>query len=100
MGEARRVYHARADLVRETLHDNDRPEGVVIKTTQDLEAILDGIARDRETMRHGVDKLAARLPLVIAEDLDRRGILNDEDAMRIWLNSSEATPWRIWRGRV
>ena len=29
-----------------------------------------------------------------------RGIWDDHDAFKAWLNSSEAAPFRIWRGRL
>ena len=67
---------------------------------QDIEPILDGIARDREIMPHGRDKLVARLPTFIVEELIHRGIYFDEDAFKRWLNGPEATPWRIWQGQV
>ena len=51
-------------------------------------------------MRHGTNKLAARLPLVIYEDLEQRGIIDDEDAFERWLNGPEATPFRIWQGQL
>jgi hypothetical protein len=49
-------------------------------------------------MPHGVNKLAARLPLFVYEDLLHRGIIGDEDAFKRWLNGPEAAPWRIWKG--
>lgn len=100
MGEARRRYHAADGVVRTAIIDPDRPDDLIVKTSMDIEPILDGIARDRETMRHGANKLAARLPLFIVEDLMHRGIYLDEDAFKRWLNGPEAAPWRIWRGRV
>jgi hypothetical protein len=101
MGEAKRIYRARAGVVRATLHDNDRPGDVVIKTSMDVEPVLDSIARDREIMRNTGDmKLVGRLPLIIVEDLIRRGIYDDPDAFDRWWNSIEANPWRIWKGRI
>lgn len=101
MGEARRKYLARDGLIRETLHDADRPEGFVIQTSQDVEPVLDSIHRDREIMANTGDmKLVGRLPAVIVEDLIRRGIYDDPDAFDRWWNSIEANPWRIWKGRV
>ena len=40
----------------------------------------------------GTNKHAAKLPVPIYEDLKRRGIIDDEDAFKRWLNSSEAAP--------
>ena len=100
MGEARRRYEAHDGFSRTAIVDDDCPDRLVIKVSQDIEPILDGIARDRETMRHGTNKLAARLPLFIVEDLMHRGIYLDEDAFKRWLNGPEAAPWRIWRGVI
>lgn len=98
MGEQRRRYQARDGIEREVIFDSDFPDTFTVKTSQDIEPILDGIARDREIMRHGMNKLAARLPTFIYEDLVHRGIAGDDDAFRKWLNGPEATPWRIWKG--
>ena len=97
MGESRRRYQLRDGVARSTVAHDDK---LTIATSQDVEPILDGIARDRETMRHGTNKLAARLPLVIYEDLKQRGIIDDEDAFKRWLNGPEATPFRIWQGQL
>lgn len=100
MGEARRRYGAGSGFTRDLITDTDNPHQFSTNLRQDVEPILDGIHRDRENMRHGVNKVAARLPMVVVEDLMHRGIWDDEDAMRKWLNSSEAEPWRIWKGRI
>jgi hypothetical protein len=100
MGEARRRYIARDGVVRRTLFDSERPDGFVIHTAMDVEPVLDSIARDREIMPNdGVNKLEGRLPLIIVEELIRRGIYNDPDAFNKWWKSNEANPWRIWNGR-
>jgi hypothetical protein len=100
MGEAKRRYEAGLGFARELITDADNPHQFSTNLVQDVEPILDGIARDRDNMRHGVNKVAARLPMVIVEDLMNRGIWDDEDAMKKWLNSYDAAPWRIWKGRV
>jgi len=100
MGEARRRYRARDGVTRDTVFDPDYPNRFGVFTQQDIEPVLDSIARDREIMPHGVNKLAARLPMIVYEDLQRRGILDDEDDFKRWLNGPEAAPWRIWRGRL
>ena len=97
MGEARKRYQLRDGVSRATITHDDK---LTVHVQQDIEPILDGIARDRETMRHGTNKLAARLPFVIYEDLKQRGIIDDEDAFKRWLNGPEATPWRIWQGQL
>jgi hypothetical protein len=101
MGEARRRYIARDGVVRRTLFDSERPDGFVIHTAMDVEPVLDSIARDREIMRNDGDaKVLGRLPLIVVEDLIRRGLYFDLDAFDKWWNSYEADPWRIWKGTV
>jgi hypothetical protein len=99
MSEARRLYMVRDGIVRETIFDASEGR-LVIHTAQDLEPILDGIARDRETMRHGTNKKLATLPAIVVEDLIKRGIYDDPDAFDAWLNSSECDLWRVWKGRI
>ena len=100
MTERTHIYRDSLGVRRTSIWEDDNPSQVTVKTEQDLTPILDGIARDRETMRHGVNKLAARIPLTVYEDLKHRGIADDEAKFKAWLNSSEATPWRIWPGRM
>ncbi len=98
MGEARRRYQARDDVVRSTITDG---ETLTILTEMDVEPVLDSIARDREIMTNaGDNKLLGRLPMIVVEDLIKRGIYDDPDAFDCWWNSIEANPWRIWRGRI
>lgn len=99
IGEAKRIYENRGGVRRTLIADDDRP-GFVTQTEQVLDEIIDGIARDREAVRHGTNKLAARLPLFVVEDLIHRGIFFDEDGFKKWLNGPEATPWRIWKGQI
>lgn len=100
MAERMRVYRDAFGVRRTAIWDDEVPDSVTVKTEQDLTEILDGIARDRELRKKGDNELAARLPLVVYEDLVLRGIANDETKFKAWLNSSEATPWRVWRGSV
>jgi hypothetical protein len=99
MSERRTIYRD-ADGVRRTLvTDDERPEDFGVLTQQDIEPILDSVARDRETMSHnGVNKLLARIPIEIYERSVHEQ-WSERDWSR-WLNSSEAEPFRIWRGRV
>jgi hypothetical protein len=97
MGEARRRSHF-GDFTRVVHSESDR---VTIGVSQDVEPILEEIAALREFVRPGSTNYhAARLPVTIYEDLKTRGIIDDEDAFRRWLNSSEAAPWRIYQGRL
>ena len=99
MGEAKRRYSSRAGVERTLILDEGSPQ-FVVQHSQVLDPILDSIARDREIMPNtGANKLAARIPTVIFEELQRQGITEDESLFKAWLNSSDAAPWRIWRGR-
>ena len=101
MGEARRVYQARNGVARATIVDPEYPNRLVTHVQQDVEPILDSIKRDQETMSQtGDNKLAARIPTIIFEELQRQGITEDESLFKAWLNSSDAAPWRIYRGRL
>ena len=83
------------------LFDDATPDVFHVKHQQDVEPVLDSIKRDRETMSQtGDNKLAARIPTVIYEELQRQGITEDEDRFKAWLNSPEAAPWRIYQGRL
>jgi hypothetical protein len=96
--ERARVYH-NADGVRRTLIVDDERPGFVVKTSQDVEPVLASVERDRALMAHdGVNKLLARIPVSIFE----RSVHEqwDEGDWKKWLNSSEAAPFRVWRGRV
>ena len=79
--------------------DDEDPDQVTVHTQQDIEPILDGIARDRETMAHdGHNKLLARLPVSVYE----RAVHEqwDEGDWKRYLNSAEAAPFRVWQGQV
>jgi hypothetical protein len=95
----RRLVYCNADGVRRTLiTDDERPE-TIVHTQQDIEPVLDSIERDRAIMAHdGVNKLIARIPVSIFE----RSVHEEWDEIdwKRWLNSDEARPFRIWRGRV
>jgi len=97
--EQRYVY-ADANGVRRTMIvDDERPDRFVVHTEQDVEPILDGVARDREIMSHaGVNKLVARLPVELFERAVHQNW--DESDWRRFLNGPEAAPFRVWRGRV
>lgn len=98
MGEQRRRYLYRDGIARETIADEG---GFRIKSAQDVEPVLDSIARDQDIMANtGPNKLLGRLPMIVVEDLIRRGIYDDPDAFDRWWNSIEANPWRIWRGSI
>ena len=95
------VYYDRFGI-RRTLHrDSEDPNRFAVETAQDVEPVLDSIARDREIMaQNGPMRLSHRIPTIIYEELQRRGITEDETEFRKWLNGPEGRTWRIWNGRV
>ena len=100
MAERQRIYKDSDGIRKTLLWDDEDPDRFVIKTEQVLDDILDGIARDRDVPQKGDNRLAARLPVFVYEDLVKRGIAGDEDRFKAWLNGPEADPWRIYRGRL
>jgi hypothetical protein len=93
------VYQDANGVRRTLIADDERPDLFVVNTEQDLEPVLESVARDRELMaNNGVNKLAARIPVSIYE----RSVHEQwsESDWKRWLNSAEAEPFRIWRGRV
>ena len=101
MGEARRRYAAGNGFTRTAIYDDSSPEMFHVEHRMDVEPVLDSIARDREIMLNsGEVKLLGRLPMIVVEDLIRRGLYYDRDAFDRWWNSTEANPWRIWKGRI
>jgi hypothetical protein len=98
MPEFKRTYAENFGVRRTFISDDERP-GFVVHTEQDIEPVLDSVERDRAIMRHdGVNKLLARIPVSIFELSVHEQW--DEGDWKKWLNSSEAAPFRIWRGRV
>ena len=101
MTERCRIYKDYDGIKKTMIWDDEDPSQVTIKTEQDIGEIVDRIARDRDLSsgrRAGDQEPTHRLPVIVWEDLKKKGIADDDDAFRKWLNSSEATPWRIWPG--
>jgi hypothetical protein len=97
--EARRTYENANGVRRTLIVDDERPDAIIVQTEQDIEEILAGIERDRELHpSSATNKMLARVPIAVYERacLEQWG----EDDWARWLNSSEAAPFRIWRGRV
>jgi hypothetical protein len=87
------------DGVQRILHfDEDKPYTPTVETVVQMDEIAASIARDREIMWHGVNKVVARIPVTIMERAMHEGW--DDDDWRKFLNSAEAIPYRIWPGRV
>ena len=85
--------------MRETIYDPGEGR-LVVQMRQNVDEIIAGIERDRDNLKRTMNKKVATLPAFVVEDLTHRGIYDDRDAFDAWLNSSEADPWRVWKGRV
>ena len=99
MSERQRIYRAADGVRRRLIWDDEDPDEFRVLTEQDVEPVLDSVERDRAVMAHnGVNKLLARLPVEVYE----RSIHEqwDDGDWKRYLNSSEAAPFRVWRGRV
>jgi len=98
MSERKRIYRDADGLRRTMIWDDEDPSKLVVQTEQVLDEVLASVERDREIMSHGVNKLLARLPIEVYE----RAVHEQwgEDDWARYLNSSEAAPFRIWRGMV
>lgn len=99
MGEAKRrerTLYGEREIVFQP--DDSR---MVIKDSQDVEPVLAAVARHQDLKRNtGDNKYLGTLPAVIVVDLMNRGIFHDPDAFDRWWNSTEANPWRVWKGTV
>jgi hypothetical protein len=99
MTERRITYQNRDGVRRTSIVDDDRPDLLVVHTEQVLDEVLASVERDREIMKmNGENKLLARIPIPIYERAVHEGW--DEGDWARYLNSYEAQPYRIWRGRV
>lgn len=86
----------------EKMHITTDQKLVFETTTQ-----IDALAEENKAIRNDVSRtsktgdmvLAARLPLSVYLDLQQRGIINDKSAMRKWLASEDAAPFKThWMG--
>ena len=99
MSERRIVYHDANGVRRTMILDDEAPDRLVVHTQQDLDEILRGIARDRDLQKPVTDnRHVGRFPVEVFERMIREGWGPDDEAR--FYNSSEAAPFRIWRGRV
>jgi hypothetical protein len=89
------VYEDRNGVRRTLIADDERPDQFVVKTSQDLEPILDSVARDRELMPNSGDmKVLGRVPVAVYE----RAVHEEweESDWRKWWNG-EGRAFRIWK---
>lgn len=96
---------SRDDLTGITKWWHDNGDGTVtLETTQDESPIIQSAkAEYNQSSKHdkwGDMARVASIPLTVYYDLLQRGILNDQNAMKKWLNSDEGRPYRVRVGKV
>jgi hypothetical protein len=97
MSEHRRTYQDRDGVRRTLCWDDAEPDQCGVLCEQDVSEIMPGIKRDRELLNHkGDNRHVARIPAVLADKV----LLLDPDELDWWLETDEAEPYRIWRGRI
>lgn len=103
MGNKRLFSHDAETGITRWWHTND--DGTVtIETDQNISPIIEANKNAyKETDKHtkwGEFARVASLPLTVYYDLLQRGILRDEVALKRWLNTEEARPYRTRVGKV
>ena len=85
-------------LVTQDLDD----DGVYhIETKQDVTNVINNVKMLSETTTPGKDlRHVAEIPMVVAEQAMREGWFNDKAKMKAWLNNSDNSIFRIWKGKV
>jgi hypothetical protein len=96
MSEHRRTYQDRDGIKRTLCWDDATPDECGVLCEQDVSEIMPGIERAREIEQTGDNRHVARIPAVIADKV----LTMDPDELDWWLETEEAEPYRIWRGRV
>jgi len=91
--------------VRRMFHDSIDGESQVVEHTQDVSAILKENKEqykaydERSRWNHEMNRVAS-IPLVVWEDLKRRGIADDKNALMRWLDDPDNRAFRTRPGRV
>jgi hypothetical protein len=98
MSEHRLVYRDRDGIRRTKIWNDAEPDVFHILTEQDVEPILEAVARDRETMRNnGPMKLTHHVPAIVYEKACREQW--DEGDWRKWYNG-EGRAFAIYNGSI
>ena len=94
--QIKKNFHSK--LVTQDLDD----DGVYhIETKQDVTNVINNVKMLSETTTPGKDlRHVAEIPMVVAEQAMREGWFNDKAKMKAWLNNSDNSIFRIWKGKV
>lgn len=91
--------------VRSMFHGGDGGDEFTVEEVQDVTAVLDENKRafnmydERSRWNHEMNQVAS-IPLVVWEDLKRKGIADDEKALKKWLDDPDNRAFRTRPGRI
>lgn len=93
-------------VARKTARFHDHGDGkVTFETLQDVEPVLDvakamrAVTDERARWGDGMAHVAF-IPAVVVQDLMQKGILDDEERLKAWLNDPANSAFRSRHGRV
>lgn len=96
----RRIVYRNSDGVKRTsISDDQNPEELKVFTEVQMDEVLEGIKRARESqpaksdMRH-----LARVPMTVVEQSIHEQW--DDNDWKRWLNDPDNAHFRVWQGRV
>lgn len=87
----------------ETFSYDENDETFTIARSEDVEPLIEMnryIANETPSNWRGDMHRVASIPAVIVEELQRKGILNDPERLRHWLNDRDNQVFRTRPGRV
>lgn len=101
-----RFFHAIPEFgIVEKWHYDDATDTATIETVQDVEGVLElnraeyNATDERARYKDGAHRVAC-IPMVVLQDLRKRGIADDPARMRAWLNDPENRYFRTRPGVV
>lgn len=88
--------------IKRTFHWDDTNDTFLIQTTQETEEIVEAnkAAYNEAPDRWGEFTRVASIPISVYWDLKKKGIADDDAAMKRWLNDSDNRFFRTRRGEV
>jgi len=93
------VYHDQDGVQRTMLFDDADPDTCVVKTSMDIEKLIDNNREFADMHPTGTaNKLLARIPMTVYETSIHENWGDDD--WKKWLNDPQNKPFRIWPGRV
>lgn len=93
--------YEQAGNVKRIAHDDASDGTFVLATEHDLEEAIEENKRLRENQTGKEQfRLAARVPMHVAEQAMREGWFHDDDAWRRWMNDRDNRDHRVWEGRI